>query len=177
MFESNDNTTKRIDVYSKYDIFEFDFDIIMNKLNYSNQIEFTLGEIKKVLLYLTGKKKSKKEILAALQMLRPNEKLSDENIISKNNLKILFDYYRNENEEEHLINSLYDYLSTNNIKRKISIDDFISKVKLLKPNLTTELIAQLFIFISESSTEISYNSLKSTISLLNKEYTITIYLY
>ena len=35
MFESNDNTTKRIDVYSKYDIFEFDFDIIMNKLNYS----------------------------------------------------------------------------------------------------------------------------------------------
>lgn len=169
MFESNDNSSKTKNVSSKYDIFEFDFNIIMNKLNYSNQTEFSLGEIKKVLLYLTGRKKSKKEIVAALSMLIPNEKFEDEILISKNNLKVLFDYYSNEIDEEHLINSLYDYLSTNNIKHKISIDDFFSKVRLLKPNLTTELIVQLFIFISESSAEISYNSLKSTISLLNKE--------
>ncbi len=47
-------------------LFEFDFDIVMNKLNLSNKKFFSIHETKMVLFYLTGKKIKKLEIMQKL---------------------------------------------------------------------------------------------------------------
>ena len=47
-------------------LYEFDFDIVMNKLNLSNKKFFSIHETKMVLFYLTGKKIKKLEIMQKL---------------------------------------------------------------------------------------------------------------
>ena len=142
-------------------LYEFDFDIVMNKLNLSNKKFFSIHETKMVLFYLTGKKIKKLEIMQKL-----NEHYSKKKIIEidKDNLKYLFDKYSQTVNLKDIINSFYNFLRGNNHNiTEISLDNFIEKIKSIKPNLSNELITQLYSYIIKENNHINYNNISNII--------------
>ena len=114
-----------------------------------------------VLFYLTGKKIKKLEIMQKL-----NEHYSKKKIIEidKDNLKYLFDKYSQTVNLKDIINSFYNFLRGNNHNiTEISLDNFIEKIKSIKPNLSNELITQIYSYIIKENNHINYNNISNII--------------
>ena len=102
-------------------IYEFDFDIAINKLGYKNKDTFTIHESKLILLYTLGKKFKKHEIIKFIKKIREG----NENIvfIKKEELKLL-----KEMNEKNVSN--YEYLQA--LCNYIINNDKYSEIKYMR---------------------------------------------
>ena len=71
-------------------IYEFDFDIAINKLGYKNKDTFTIHETKLFLLYTLGKKFKKADIISYIKKFREgNENFTFINLLNIEQIKNL----------------------------------------------------------------------------------------
>ena len=92
-------------------IYEFDFDIAINKLGYKNKDTFTIHESKLILLYTLGKKFKKHEIIKFIKKIREG----NENIIfiKKEELKLLKEMNEKNVSNYEYLQALCNYIINN----------------------------------------------------------------
>ena len=148
---------------NKYSIYEFDFDYILKTLNYpNNKSTFTISELKEILTYLTGREKiSKVELMQTFTQLNLN---SDNVILTKQEVKQVYNYYYMLIKEEDVLKDFYKYLTGNSlfnkeINSKINLESFFAQTKELFPNLSYDLLTQVFVFLSDNNSFITKQSI------------------
>ena len=145
-------------------LYQFDFDILLSKLELKDKKNFTLHETKKILLYITGKKFKKDIILSELKSLN-NFNNDFKNCISKDNIRFLYDKYLKMNTYKDLSSAFNEFLTeNNNDKKEINIEMFINRIKDIMPNLSDELLSQIFIYLSENKETINLNIIEKKIN-------------
>ena len=139
-------------------IYEFDFDIAINKLGFKNKETFSIHETKLFLLYTLGKKYKKEEIINHIRKIRGR----NENIIfiKKDELKLLKEINEKKiNENEYLI-SLCDYITNNDKYTKtISLELFRNRINEIMPNLSKGILNQIFYYLSDNKNMIVIDNL------------------
>ena len=139
-------------------IYEFDFDIAINKLGYKNKETFTIHESKLILLYTLGKKFKKSEIIKFVKKIREG----NENIffIKKEELKLLKEMNQKNISNSEYLQALYNYI-TNNDKytQAISLELFRNKINEIMPNLSKGILNQVFYYLSGNNNNIIIDDL------------------
>ena len=152
MYNSND-------VFMKYNIYEFDFDVAIKKMNFTDRREFDMEEIKRLMIFLTGRIISKKEIKSQLNLLFNND--IDFSIpISKDKVNLLYEYYYKNMTDSDIFKAMISYYSDNS---SIDLKQFIDKGKMLSPNLSAELLTKLFMYVSSGDSKIENKNIEKVI--------------
>ena len=154
-------------------IYEFDFDIAINKLGYKNKDTFSIHETKLFLLYTLGKKLKKSEIIRSIKKIRDG----NDNIIfiKKEELKLLKEINEKKiNENEYLI-SLCNYITNNDKYTKtISLELFRKRINEIMPNLSKGILNQVFYYLSGNNNVIIIDQLKNKRNNINISSNINI---
>ena len=131
-------------------IYEFDFDIAINKLGFKNKETFSIHETKLFLLYTLGKKMKKSEIIKQIKTIRGE----NENVffIKKQELKLLQEMNNIPLNDKDYLESLCNYITNNDIYiKEISIDLFRNKINEIMPNLSKGILNQVFYYLSNNN--------------------------
>ena len=139
-------------------IYEFDFDIAISKLDFKNKEIFTFHEVKLFLLYTTGKKMKKSEIIRQIKNIRGN----NENVFSikKEELKLLQDLNKSQLKDKDYLEALCNYIINNDIYIKdVSLELFRNKINEIMPNLSKGILNQVFYYLSNNSNTINIDYL------------------
>ena len=141
-------------------IYEFDFDISINKLGYKNKESFSIHEAKLILLYTLGKKFKKEDIIKSIKKIRGG----NENIIfiKKEELKLFKEMNERNITNNEYIEALCNYIVNNdNYIKTISLELFRNRINEIMPNLSKGIINQLFYYLSGNSNTIIIDKLKN----------------
>ena len=141
-------------------IYEFDFDISINKLGYKNKESFSIHEAKLILLYTLGKKFKKEDIIKSIKKIRGE----NENIIfiKKEELKLFKEMNEKNLTNNEYIEALCNYIVNNdNYIKTISLELFRNRINEIMPNLSKGIINQLFYYLSGNSNTIIIDKLKN----------------
>ena len=117
-------------------IYEFDFDIAINKLGYKNKDTFTIYESKLILLYTLGKKYKKQDIIKFIKKIREG----NENIIliKKEELKLLKEMNEKNISNNEYLEALCNYIINNDKYAKtISLELFRNNIYEIMPKIDT----------------------------------------
>ena len=139
-------------------IYEFDFDIAINKLGYKNKDTFTIHESKLILLYTLGKKFKKNEIIKFIKKIREG----NENIIfiKKEELKLLKEMNEKNISNYEYLQALCNYIINNDKYTKtISLELFRNKIYEIMPNLSKGILNQVFYYLSGNNNSIIIDEL------------------
>ena len=139
-------------------IYEFDFDIAINKLGYKNKDTFTIHESKLILLYTLGKKFKKNEIIKFIKKIREG----NENIIfiKKEELKLLKEMNEKNVSNYEYLQALCNYIINNDKYTKtISLELFRNKIYEIMPNLSKGILNQVFYYLSGNNNSIIIDEL------------------
>ena len=139
-------------------IYEFDFDIAINKLGYKNKDTFTIHESKLILLYTLGKKFKKNEIIKFIKKIREG----NENIIfiKKEELKLLKKMNEKNVSNYEYLQALCNYIINNDKYTKtISLELFRNKIYEIMPNLSKGILNQVFYYLSGNNNSIIIDEL------------------
>ena len=141
-------------------IYEFDFDIAMNKLGYKNKETFTIHETKLFLLYTLGKKFKKSEIIKFIKKTRDeNENI---NFIKKDELKLFKEMNENKISNNEYLEALCNFIINNDKYIKtISLELFRNRINEIMPNLSKGILNQVFYYLSDNSNTIIIDKLKN----------------
>ena len=140
-------------------IYEFDFDIAINKLGYKNKDTFTIHETKLFLLYTLGKKFKKADIISYIKKFREgNENFT---FIKKEELKLLKEMNEKTIGENEYMEALCNYIINNDYYTKtISLELFRNRINEIMPNLSKGILNQVFYYLSENNNIIIIDKLK-----------------
>ena len=141
-------------------IYEFDFDISINKLGYKNKESFTIHDAKLILLYTLGKKFKKEDIIKSIKKIRGG----NENIIfiKKEELKLFKEMNERNITNNEYIEALCNYIVNNdNYIKTISLELFRNRINEIMPNLSKGILNQLFYYLSGNSNTIIIDKLKN----------------
>ena len=139
-------------------IYEFDFDIAINKLGYKNKDTFTIYESKLILLYTLGKKYKKQDIIKFIKKIREG----NENIvlIKKEELKLLKEMNEKNISNNEYLEALCNYIINNDKYAKtISLELFRNKIYEIMPNLSKGILNQIFYYLSGNNNIINIDEL------------------
>ena len=139
-------------------IYEFDFDIAINKLGYKNKDAFTIHESKLILLYTLGKKYKKQDIIKFIKKIREG----NENIIliKKEELKLLKEMNEKNINNNDYLEALCNYIINNDKYTKtISLELFRNKIYEIMPNLSKGILNQVFYYLSGNNNVINIDEL------------------
>ena len=134
-------------------IYEFDFDIAINKLGFKNKETFSIHETKLFLLYTLGKKFKKEEIVRQVRNIRGG----NDNIvfIKKEELKLLQEMNHISLTDNDYLEALCNYITNNDIYiKEISLELFRNKINEIMPNLSKGILNQVFYYLSNNSNTI-----------------------
>lgn len=134
-------------------IYEFDFDIAINKLGYKNKDTFTIHESKLILLYTLGKKYKKSDIIKFVRKIREG----NENIffIKKEELKLLKQMNEKNISNSEYLQALCNYIINNDkYTQTISLELFRTKINEIMPNLSKGILNQVFYYLSGNNNDI-----------------------
>ena len=141
-------------------IYEFDFDIAINKLGYKNKDTFSIHETKLFLLYTLGKKLKKSEIIRSIKKIRDG----NDNIIfiKKEELKLLKEMNEKDISNNEYIEALCNYIINNdNYTKTISLELFRNRLNEIMPNLSKGILNQVFYYLSGNNNVIIIDQLKN----------------
>ena len=143
-------------------IYEFDFDIAINKLGYKNKETFSIHETKLFLLYTIGKKYKKLEIIKFINKIRGgNEPII---FIKKEELKLFKEMNEKKLSNNDYIEALCNYLVNNDkYTKNISLELFRNRINEIMPNLSKGILNQVFYYLSGNNNDIIIDK------LLNKD--------
>ena len=154
-------------------IYEFDFDIAINKLGYKNKDTFSIHETKLFLLYTLGKKLKKSEIIRSIKKIRDG----NDNIIfiKKEELKLLKEMNEKDISNNEYIEALCNYIINNdNYTKTISLELFRNRLNEIMPNLSKGILNQVFYYLSGNNNVIIIDQLKNKRNNLNISSNINI---
>ena len=154
-------------------IYEFDFDIAINKLGYKNKDTFSIHETKLFLLYTLGKKLKKSEIIRSIKKIRDG----NDNIIfiKKEELKLLKEMNEKNISNNEYIEALCNYIVNNDTYTKtISLDLFRNRLNEIMPNLSKGILNQVFYYLSGNNNIIIIDQLKNKRNNINISSNINI---
>ena len=139
-------------------LYEFDFDIAINKLGFKNKEIFSFHETKLFLLYTLGKKIKKSEIIKQINNIRgENKKIL---FIKKEELKLLQEMNQISLNDKNYLESLVQYITNNDIYiKEISLELFRNKINEIMPNLSKGILNQIFYYLSNNKNIIYINEL------------------
>ena len=134
-------------------IYEFDFDIAINKLGYKNKDSFSIHEAKLFLLYTLGKKYKKSEIIKYIKKIRGgNDPIV---FIKKEELKLFKEMNDRNLSNNEYYEALCNFIVNNDkYKKTISIELFRNRLNEIMPNLSKGILNQVFYYLSENSNTI-----------------------
>ena len=154
-------------------IYEFDFDIAINKLGYKNKDTFSIHETKLFLLYTLGKKLKKSEIIRSIKKIRDG----NDNIIfiKKKELKLLKEMNEKDISNNEYIEALCNYIINNdNYTKTISLELFRNRLNEIMPNLSKGILNQVFYYLSGNNNVIIIDQLKNKRNNINISSNINI---
>ena len=154
-------------------IYEFDFDIAINKLGYKNKDTFSIHETKLFLLYTLGKKFKKSEIIKSIKKIRDG----NDNIIfiKKEELKLLKEMNEKNISNNEYIEALCNYIVNNdNYTKIISLELFRNRLNEIMPNLSKGILNQVFYYLSGNNNVIIIDQLKNKRNNINISSNINI---
>ena len=154
-------------------IYEFDFDIAINKLGYKNKDTFSIHETKLFLLYTLGKKLKKSEIIRSIKKIRDG----NDNIIfiKKEELKLLKEMNEKDISNNEYIEALCNYIINNdNYTKTISLELFRNRLNEIMPNLSKGILNQVFYYLSGNNNVIIIDQLKNKRNNINISSNINI---
>ena len=154
-------------------IYEFDFDIAINKLGYKNKDTFSIHETKLFLLYTLGKKLKKSEIIRSIKKIRDGY----DNIIfiKKEELKLLKEMNEKDISNNEYIEALCNYIINNdNYTKTISLELFRNRLNEIMPNLSKGILNQVFYYLSGNNNIIIIDQLKNKRNNINISSNINI---
>ncbi len=141
-------------------IYEFDFDIAINKLGYKNKDSFSLHESKLILLYTLGKKFKKEDIIKSIKKIRGE----NENIIfiKKEELKLFKEMNEKNLTNNEYIEALCNYIvNDDKYTKSISLELFRNRINEIMPNLSKGILNQIFYYLSGNNNTIIIDRLKN----------------
>ena len=154
-------------------IYEFDFDIALNKLGYKTKDTFSIHETKLFLLYTLGKKLKKSEIIRSIKKIRDG----NDNIIfiKKEELKLLKEMNEKNISNNEYIEALCNYIINNdNYTKTISLELFRNRLNEIMPNLSKGILNQVFYYLSGNNNIIIIDQLKNKRNNINISSNINI---
>ena len=154
-------------------IYEFDFDIALNKLGYKTKDTFSIHETKLFLLYTLGKKFKKSEIIKSIKKVRDG----NDNIIfiKKEELKLLKEMNEKDISNNEYIEALCNYIINNdNYTKTISLELFRNRLNEIMPNLSKGILNQVFYYLSGNNNVIIIDQLKNKRNNINISSNINI---
>lgn len=139
-------------------IYEFDFDIAINKLGFKNKEIFSFHETKLFLLYTLGKKLKKTDIIKQINNIRgENKKII---FIKKEELKLLQEMNQIPLSDKDYLESLVHYITNDDIYiKEISLELFRNKINEIMPNLSKGILNQVFYYLSNNNNIIKIDEL------------------
>ena len=152
--------------YHNFGIFEFDFDISLKALEISPKaVEVSFPEAKKLLYYTTGRKFKNKEIrrIISEELKVDVSSISISKLIPIDILKKIHNSYISSISLSDISSSVNSYISPS-----YDFKLFHEKIKSIKPNLSNELITQIFFYLSGNSAQLSPESINKAIYNFNK---------